>query len=87
MERALDTIAHHHAAVPDMRPEVFAVRLKHVQLTGLVAVGGQILAEVVQRPDLPGREFGGPTDHEPPRDLPGEGNPHASASRGSFADT
>ncbi len=87
MERALDTIAHHRAAVPDVRAEVLAVRLEHVQLTGLVAVGGQILAEILQRPDVPGREFGGPPDHEPPGDLPGERNPHASASRGRFADT
>ena len=84
MERALDTIADYRAAVADVRAEVFAVRFQHMQLTGLIAVGGQIFAEILQRPDLPGREFGGPPDHEPAGDLPGERNPHASASRGSF---
>jgi hypothetical protein len=45
---AFDAIADHLAAVADVGAEVFAVRLEHMQLTGLPAVGHQILAEIVQ---------------------------------------
>jgi len=55
-----------------MRAEVLAVRFENVQLTRLVAVGDQVLAEVPKRPDLAGRKLGRPPHHEPPGDLPGE---------------
>ena len=57
VERALDTVADDGAAVADVRAEVFAVRFQHMQLAVLVAVGHQILAEVVQRSDLADREI------------------------------
>ena len=79
MEGALDTVADDLAAVADVRAEVLAVRFEHVQLAGLVAIGDEILAEVVQRPDLADREFGRPPDHEPAGDFPGERDFHARA--------
>ena len=78
MERALDAVADHLAAVADVGAEVFAVRFQDVQLAGLVAVGDQILAEVLQRPDLADGEFRRPADHEPAGDFPGERDLHAS---------
>jgi len=80
MERALNAVVDHCATVADVRAEVFAVRFQNMQFTRIVAVGDQIFAEVPQRPDLPDGEFGGPPDHEPAGDLPGERNPHAGAS-------
>jgi hypothetical protein len=58
VERALDAVADHLAAVADVGAEVFAVRLEDVQLALLIAVRHQILAEVVQWPHLADREFG-----------------------------
>jgi hypothetical protein len=42
VERALHAVADHRAAVTDVSAEVFAMRLQHMQLTGLVAIGHQI---------------------------------------------
>ena len=77
VERALDAVVDHLSAVADVRAEVFAVRFQNMQLTGLATVGDQIFAEVLQGPHLADGKFGGPPDHEPPGDLPGEGNFHA----------
>jgi hypothetical protein len=77
MEWALDAVADPLAAVADVGPEVFAVRFQDVQLALLVAVGHQILAEILQRPHLANGEFGRPPDHEPPGYLPGERHFHA----------
>jgi hypothetical protein len=41
-----------------MGAEVFAVRLQDVQLTVLIPIGHQILAEIMERPHLANREFG-----------------------------
>ena len=80
MERALDAVADHFAAVADVSAEVFAVRFQDVQFTALIPISHQILAEVVERPRLANREFGRPADHEPPGYLPGEGHFHAGTS-------
>ncbi len=80
MERALDAVADHGAAMTDMGAEVLAVGLHHMKLAQPVAVGHQVLAEVVQRPGLTDREFGRPANHEPAGDFPGEGDFHAGAS-------
>ena len=87
VKRALDAVADHGAAVADMCAEVFAVRFHHMQHALLVAVGNQILAEVVQRPDLADREFRRPADHEPTGDFPGERYFHRGASRSRRNDT
>ena len=58
MEGALDAVADHGAAVADVGAEMLAVRFQNMQLTGLVAVSDQILAEVAQRPDLADRKLG-----------------------------
>src|SRR6185437_7622860 len=68
VERTLDAIADDRAAMADVRTEVFAVRFHDMKFTVLVAVGDQIFAEVVQRPDFADRKFGRPADHEPPGD-------------------
>ena len=64
----------------DVCAEVFAVRFHHVQHPLIVAVGDQILAEVMQRPDFADREFRRPADHEPTSDFPGERYFHRGAS-------
>jgi len=79
VERALDAVADHRAALADVGAEVFAVCFQNMQVTGLVAIGDQVFAEVVQRPDLADGEFGRPPDHEPAGDLPGERDLHAYA--------
>jgi hypothetical protein len=58
VEGALDTVADHLAAVADVGAEVFAVRFENMQLTGLIAIGDQILAEVPKGPDLAYRKLG-----------------------------
>ena len=83
----LDTVTDNSAAVADVSAEVFAVRLQDVQLAALVAVGDEIVAEIVQRPDLADREFGRPTDHEPTGDFPGERNFHTGSSSTRGGDT
>ncbi|ORW71534.1 hypothetical protein AWC22_01450 [Mycobacterium riyadhense] len=80
MKRAPHAIADHFAAMADVRAKVFAVRFQDVQLTGLVPVGDQVLAEVVQRPHLTDGKLGRPTDHEPASDLPGEWDFHVGSS-------
>jgi hypothetical protein len=55
-----------------------------MQLTALIPVRHQILAEIVQRTDLADRKLRRPTDHEPPSDLPGERDQHGDASRNSL---
>jgi hypothetical protein len=80
MERALDTVAHHLAAVPDVCAEVLAVRFQHMKFAVCVPVGDEILTEVVQRPDLADRKLRRPADHEPAGDFPGERDFHAVAS-------
>src|SRR5271163_32776 len=79
VEGALDAVADDLAAVADVRTEVLAVCFQNVQLTGLVAIGDEVLAEVVQRPYLADGKFGGPPDHEPAGDFPGERNFHGGA--------
>src|ERR1700758_227216 len=69
VERALDAVADHFAAVADVSAEVFAVRFQDVQFTALILISHQILAEVVERPRLANREFGRPPDHEPSAHL------------------
>jgi hypothetical protein len=44
--------------VADVRTEVPAMGRQHVQLTVCVTVGGQVFAEVPQRPHLGGGELG-----------------------------
>jgi hypothetical protein len=51
-----------------------------MQLTVLIPVSHQILAEIVQRTDLADRKRRRPTDHEPPSDFPGERDQHGGAS-------
>ncbi len=46
MERALDAVADNLAAVADVGAQVLAVPFQHMKLAGLVAVGGEVLAEV-----------------------------------------
>jgi hypothetical protein len=58
VKRALHAIAHHFAAMPDVRAQVFAVRFEHMQLAGLVAIGDQVLAEVPQCPHLADGKLG-----------------------------
>jgi hypothetical protein len=78
VKRALHIVADHLAAMPDVRPQVLAVRFQYVQFTGLVAVGDQVLTEVSERADLTDRKLR--SDHEPPGDLPGEWDFHGDAS-------
>ena len=80
VERALHAVADHRAAVADVSAEVFAMRLQHMQLTGLVAIGHQILAEIVQRADPANGKLGRPSDHEPSGDFPGERDFHVGFS-------
>src|SRR4051812_44801650 len=81
MERTLDAVADHGAAVSDVRAEVLAVTFQHVQLTGGVPIDHKVLAEVAQRPDIADGVFGRPADHEPAGDLPGERDFHAAPPR------
>jgi hypothetical protein len=80
VEGALHAVADNGAAVADVGAEVFAVRVQDVQLTVLVAVSRQILAEIVQRADLTDGKFRRPADHEPTGDFPGERDQHGGAS-------
>jgi len=66
VERALDAVTDDLAAVADVRAEVFAVRFEYMQLTALVALGHQLLAEVLKRSDFADRKLGGhPTMNHP----------------------
>src|SRR3984957_11665832 len=87
VERALNTVADHGAAVADVGAEMFAVRFHDVEFTLLVSVSDQILAKVMQRPDFADREFRRPADHEPTGDFPGEGNFHTGSSSTRGGDT
>ena len=49
VEGAFDAVVDDLAAVADVRAEVLAVRLQQMQVAGLVAVGDQVLAEILQR--------------------------------------
>ena len=55
VERTLDAVADHLAAVSDVRAEVTAVTRQHVQFARLVAIGDQVLTEVPKRAHLAGR--------------------------------
>ena len=68
------------AAVADVRAEVFAVRLQDVQCARLVAVGGEVFPEVLERLHIADLELRRPPDHEPSRDFPGERNFHDVSS-------
>src|ERR1700730_304292 len=77
----------HLAAVADVGAEVLTVRLQHMQLTGLIPVGHQILAEIVQRADLADGKLGRPPDNERAGHLPGERDQHGVASCTRRTDT
>jgi len=76
VERALHAVADDRAAVADVGPEVPAVGFEDVELTVLVAPGHEVLAEVLEGPDLAGGELRRPADLPPPGHLPGERNLH-----------
>jgi hypothetical protein len=73
--------------VADVGAEVFAVCFQDMQFTLFVAVGHQILAEIVQRASLINRKFGRPADHEPSGDFPGERDQHGGLSCTRRSDT
>ena len=86
VERALHAVADDLAAVADVGAEVLAVGLQDVQLAVLVAPGHEVLAEVLQGPDLAGGELRRPADLPPAGDLPRERDLHGDL-RNSDAET
>jgi hypothetical protein len=50
-----------------------------MEVTGVVAIGDEIFAEVPERADLALRKLGRPTHHEPAGDFPGERDLHVAS--------
>ena len=61
MERALNSVVHHAAAVGKVGAQVLAVGVEHVRLAAMVSEDHQIGAEVTQRFDVANLEIHAPT--------------------------
>src|SRR5690606_3905826 len=65
VERAADGLAHHLAAVAEVRAEVRAIRVEHVGLAALAAEEDHVTAEILDGLDLVRPELLGDLDDEP----------------------
>jgi len=72
VERAADGLPFHLAAIAQMRPQMRAIRVGHHRLAGLGAEDHQLLAEILDPPDVAGLQVPAEGDHEPAGGKAGE---------------